>query len=186
MQVAPSGGSFSRRQQQQQQLAAGTQGSLAGYPQGASMSASFSARRKAAAAASNGDNHRQQQQQQQQAPLPEQAQPSSMSFTMQVPYDWQQAAEVGEVFESVCVSHLGTFSFKGSGVYDMVQLLPAALVGRQFPEEAPKGKGYRVMVAEGPVAGIQPVMFCIPPRLAAARQAFLARRHSAVGVVDTD
>lgn len=180
MQVAPSGGSFSRRQQQQQ-LAAGVQGALAGYPQGASMSASFSARRKAAAAGS-GDNHRQQA-------LPEQARGSSLSFTMQVPCNWQQSAEAGEVYESVCVTHLGTFSFKGSGVYDMVVLLPAALVGRQFPEDAPKGKGYRVMVAEGPVAGIEPVMFCIPPRLAAARQAFLARRHVHGGVgsvADTD
>lgn len=166
MQVAPSGSSFSRRQQQQQ-LLLGVQASLA-YPQGTSMSASFSARRSAAAAAPG-----QPQLQQQQNGV----QPSSMSFVLQVPANWQ-SGQGEEVFEGVTVTHLGTFSFKGSGVYDMVNLLPAALVGRSFPEEAPKGKGYRVMVAEGPVAGVEPVLFCLPPRVAAARQAFLVRKST--------
>jgi hypothetical protein len=175
MQVAPSGGSFSRRQQQQQQQQLlGVQGPLA-YPQGTSMSASFSARRSAAAAAPG------QQQPQQQYGV----QPSSMSFVLQVPANWQ-SGQAGEVCEGVTVTHLGTFSFKGSGVYDMVNILPAALVGRSFPEEAPKGKGYRVMVAEGPVAGVEPVLFCLPPRVAAARQAFLARKRKATAGAETD
>jgi hypothetical protein len=165
MQIAPSGGSFTRRQQQQQ-LLLGVQGPLA-YPQGTSMSASFSARRSAAAAAPS----QQQPQQQQQHGV----QPSSLSFVLQVPANWQ-SGQAGEVCEGATVTHIGTFSFKGSGVYDMVNILPAALVGRSFPEEAPKGKGYRVMVAEGPVAGVEPVLFCLPPRVAAARQAFLARK----------
>jgi hypothetical protein len=103
---------------------------------------------------------------------------SGQSFSLQVPLDWQHNPEAGEVCESVSVTHLGTFSFKGSGVYDMVSILPGSLVGRQFPEEAPKGKGHRVMVAEGPVAGIEPVTFSLPPRLVAARLAFKARQAS--------
>jgi len=165
-QVAASGNSFHRRQQQQ--LAAGPLNPWQ-QQQGTSMSASFSARRSAVAgstaAAAAAVAARQ----------PSGVVPSSHSFIMQVPPNWQSLGH-WEVAEQVCASYLGTFSFKGSGVYDMVQILPYSLVGRQFPEEAPKGKGYRVMPAEGPVAGLEPVAFSIPPRLLAAREAFRAAR----------
>jgi hypothetical protein len=131
------------------------------------MGASFSAHRNAAAsgaAAAGAQQHSVMQ--------------SGQSFLLQVPLDWQHNPEAAEVCESVSITHLGTFSFKGSGVYDMVSILPGSLVGRQFPEEAPKGKGHRVMVAEGPVAGIEPVTFSLPPRLVAARLAFKARQAS--------
>jgi hypothetical protein len=175
--VGGSGGSFTRQQGSftrmhlQQPSPAAAAG--LGYPaQGTSMSASFSARRNAAAAAAMSAQQQQQQRRQQQhAHLVQQ---SGVSFVMQVLPNWQSILEDGEVVEAVSVTHLGTFSFKGSGVYDMVSILPAALVGRHFPEDAPKGKGYRVMMSEGPVAGIDPVLFGIPPRLVAARQAFLA------------
>ena len=174
--VGGSGGSFTRQQGSftrmhlQQPSPAAAAG--LGYPaQGTSMSASFSARRSAAAAAAMSAQQQQQRRQQQHAHLVQQ---SGVSFVMQVLPNWQSILEDGEVVEAVSVTHLGTFSFKGSGVYDMVSILPAALVGRHFPEDAPKGKGYRVMMSEGPVAGIDPVLFGIPPRLVAARQAFLA------------
>lgn len=167
-QVAASGNSFNRRQQQQ--LAAGPLSPWQ-QQQGTSMSASFSARRNAvagsgaAAAAAAAVAARQ----------PSGVVQSSHSFIMQVPPNWQSLGH-WEVAEQVCASYLGTFSFKGSGVYDMVQILPYSLVGRQFPEETPKGKGYRVIPAEGPVAGLEPVAFSIPPRLLAAREAFRAAR----------
>jgi hypothetical protein len=43
--------------------------------------------------------------------------------------------------DSMFALHLGQFRFKGSGEYEMVQLLHGALAGRTFPAEPPRGKG---------------------------------------------
>ncbi|WIA41730.1 hypothetical protein OEZ86_009073 [Tetradesmus obliquus] len=79
-----------------------------------------------------------------------------------------------------CVSalHLGKFMFKGSGEFDMVQLLQAALLGRAevFPEEPPGGKGERMAGgnAVGGVRDLPDVRLPVSSAVMAARQAFRA------------
>ncbi|WIA21437.1 hypothetical protein OEZ85_000648 [Tetradesmus obliquus] len=79
-----------------------------------------------------------------------------------------------------CVSalHLGKFMFKGSGEFDMVQLLQAALLGRAevFPEEPPGGKGERMAGgnALGGVRDLPDVRLPVSSAVMAARQAFRA------------
>lgn len=79
------------------------------------------------------------------------------------------------VTEPVTASHLGTYSFKGSGVYEMVQLQHTALLGRRLSEEAPRGKGTRLTVAAGPVQGLHEALLQIPARVLAARRTFKDR-----------
>lgn len=84
------------------------------------------------------------------------------------------AATASSVFEAVTASHLGSFTFKGSGVFEMVNLQHAELLSRQFVQELPKGKGMRLSVASGPVTDLPHVQLHIPARLLAARQALPA------------
>jgi hypothetical protein len=79
------------------------------------------------------------------------------------------------VTEPVTASLVGTFSFKGSGVFDMVQVQQDSHSGRVFQQETPKGKGMRLSFASGPVAGLPPVQLPVPAMLLAARKAFLAK-----------
>jgi hypothetical protein len=169
-------GSFTRQQQQQQASAspfqreqhghAGVASSSSGQQAlsrlqvPASMTGSFSARRLAAAGGSA-----------QHGGAGGMVQPSASSFVMQVPAGWRDVLS-GAVAESVSASLLGTFTFKGSGVFSMASILHTALAGRTFSSEAPKGKGSRVLEEEGPVPGLEPVSLVIPPQLLAARQAF--------------
>jgi hypothetical protein len=87
----------------------------------------------------------------------------------------QQGGGAGAGFasEPVTASCVGRFSFKGSGAFEMVQLQQAALLGRQFPQEVPKGgKGTRLSVASGQIDGLCKVQLPLPARLIAARDAF--------------
>jgi hypothetical protein len=79
------------------------------------------------------------------------------------------------VTEPVTASHMGTYSFKGSGVYEMVQLQHKALLGRRFSEEPPRGKGTKMTVAAGPVQGLHEALLHIPARVLAARRTFKDR-----------
>jgi hypothetical protein len=86
----------------------------------------------------------------------------------------QYVAAGAFVKEPVTVSYLGSFSFKGSGSYEMVQLQHGVLVGREFPQEAPKGKGMRLSAASGEVSGLQQVQLQIPAHVIAARDVYAA------------
>jgi len=90
------------------------------------------------------------------------------------------------VFEPVTASSIGTFSFKGSGVYDMVQLQHSVLLGRQFPHAAPKGKGMRLAVASGPAAGLPQVQLQVPARVLLGREAYSMRAATWVSPEDVD
>jgi hypothetical protein len=66
--------------------------------------------------------------------------------------------------------HLGQFRFKGSGEYEMVQLLHGALAGRTFPAEPPRGKGERLGgIVGGAVRDLPAVHLRLPAELLAAR-----------------
>lgn len=79
------------------------------------------------------------------------------------------------VTEPVTASLVGTFSFKGSGVFEMVQVQQGQHSGRVFQQETPKGKGMRLSFASGPVSGLPPVQLPVPAMLLAARKAFLTK-----------
>jgi hypothetical protein len=86
------------------------------------------------------------------------------------------AARAGLASEPVTASSIGHFSFKASGAFEMVQVQQAALLGREFPREAPKGgKGTRLSVASGQVNGLCKVQLPLPARLVAARDSFMGR-----------
>jgi hypothetical protein len=78
----------------------------------------------------------------------------------------------------VWASHLGSFSFKGSGTYDMVHIVSDGLAGRAFPYQPPRGKGARLEVATGRVEGLPDVQLVVPGALVAAWHA-AAERHAA-------
>jgi hypothetical protein len=100
-------------------------------------------------------------------------QASGRPLVLQVPEAWQYGgAAAAEVVEPVTASLLGTFSFKGSGVYAMAAIAHASLAGRPFPDEAPKGKGHRTHRAEGVLPGLEPVGLVVPAQLLAARGAY--------------
>lgn len=89
----------------------------------------------------------------------------------------QQQQHLGSssgVTEPVTASLVGTFSFKGIGCFEMVHIQQAGLSGRVFQQEPPKGKGMRLSVASGPVAGLPLVQLPVPATLLAARKTFLA------------
>jgi hypothetical protein len=72
--------------------------------------------------------------------------------------------------------HLGAFRFKGSGEYEMVQLLHGALAGRVFPAEPPRGKGERLGgAAGGAVRDLPAVHLRLPVALLAERQGMQAQ-----------
>jgi hypothetical protein len=72
--------------------------------------------------------------------------------------------------DSVFALHLGAFRFKGSGEYEMVQLLHGALAGRVFPAEPPRGKGERLGgAAGGAVRDLPAVHLRLPAALVAGR-----------------
>jgi hypothetical protein len=74
------------------------------------------------------------------------------------------------VLDSVFALHLGQFRFKGSGEYEMVQLLHGALAGRTFPAEPPRGKGERLGgIVGGAVRDLPAVHLRLPAELLAAR-----------------
>lgn len=98
----------------------------------------------------------------------------------------RQPAATHGVSEPVTASFIGTFSFKGSGVYDMVQLQHTVLLGRQFPQAAPKGKGMRLAVASGPATGLPQVQLQIPARVLAGREAYSMRAATGVSLEDLD
>jgi hypothetical protein len=75
--------------------------------------------------------------------------------------------------------HLGSFSFKGSGAFDMAQIVSDGLSGRVFPYEAPRGKGARLAVASGRVEGLPDVQLVVPGKLVTAWQASLLRQAAA-------
>jgi len=84
--------------------------------------------------------------------------------------------------DAVSALHLGTFTFKGIGECEMVQVLHADLASRVYPAEPPKGKGERVRSANtGPVQDLPQVQLQVPTALIAARQAFAAVSFSAGG-----
>eukprot|EP00879_Flechtneria_rotunda_P013105 GHRR01013688.1.p1 GENE.GHRR01013688.1~~GHRR01013688.1.p1 ORF type:complete len:421 (+),score=166.22 GHRR01013688.1:1285-2547(+) len=92
--------------------------------------------------------------------------------------DNASAAAAEPTGEPVTAYHLGTFSFKGSGTYEMGHALHASLAAHTFPCDPPKGKGERVVVFSGPVQGLHAaVLLQVPARLAAARKAFLQQRQ---------
>lgn len=74
--------------------------------------------------------------------------------------------------EQVFATHLGCFSFKGSGQSDMVSVLHSSIATRSFPSEPPKGKGERLSLRSGPVDGLGAVWLKVPASLLAARRAF--------------
>lgn len=83
------------------------------------------------------------------------------------------AAGTKPVADELVIQHLGRFSFKGSGEYDMVQLLHTALADRTFPVEPPRGKGQRTTAVDpNLVAGMGGTRLRIPAAMAAARQAY--------------
>lgn len=84
-------------------------------------------------------------------------------------------AGAGLASEPVTASFVGHFSFKGSGAFEMVQLQQAALLGREFSQEAPKGKGMRLSVVSGQVDGLCHVQVPLPARVVAAREAFTGK-----------
>jgi hypothetical protein len=75
--------------------------------------------------------------------------------------------------ETVRAMHLGTFAFKGSGEFQMVQVLHASLGKRRFPGDPPKGKGQRLVATSGEVDGLEDVSLQMPQCLLAARRMFL-------------
>jgi hypothetical protein len=83
------------------------------------------------------------------------------------------------VREAVWAANLGNFSFKGSGTFDMVQIVSDGLSGRVFPYEAPRGKGARLAVTSGRVEGLPDVQLVVPGKLMAAWQAAMLRHAAA-------
>jgi hypothetical protein len=82
--------------------------------------------------------------------------------------------------DAVSALHLGTFTFKGIGECEMVQVLHAALAARVFPSEPPKGKGERVRSHNnGAVQDLPQVQLQLPSDLLVARQAFAGRSFTA-------
>lgn len=86
------------------------------------------------------------------------------------------------VTEEVTAAHVGSYSFKGSGVFDMVQLQHPVLKRRPFTHEPPRGKGMKLTEASGPVSDLPQVQLLIPVRLLTARQAYAARVAEAAAV----
>jgi LDH2 family malate/lactate/ureidoglycolate dehydrogenase len=86
--------------------------------------------------------------------------------------------------EPVTALYLGNFSFKGSGSYEMVQLLHGVLVGREFSQEAPKGKGMRLSVGYGEVPVLPQVQLQIPARVIAARNVYAVAAGAAGAETD--
>jgi hypothetical protein len=86
--------------------------------------------------------------------------------------------------EPVTALYLGNFSFKGSGSYEMVQLLHGVLVGREFAQEAPKGKGMRLSVGYGEVPVLPQVQLQIPARVIAARNVYAVAAGAAGAETD--
>jgi hypothetical protein len=84
--------------------------------------------------------------------------------------------------EAVWASHLCSFSFKGSGTFDMVHIVSDGLSGRSFQYQAPRGKGARLEVAAGRVQGLPDVQLVVPGEIVAAWQA-AAERHAAAAAV---
>uniref|UniRef100_A0A383WDG8 Guanylate cyclase domain-containing protein n=1 Tax=Tetradesmus obliquus TaxID=3088 RepID=A0A383WDG8_TETOB len=81
--------------------------------------------------------------------------------------------------EAVWAVHLGSFSFKGSGTFDMVQIISDSLSGRAFPLEAPRGKGARLVAASGRVESLPEVQLTVPGKLVATWQAAIMRQAAA-------
>jgi hypothetical protein len=107
------------------------------------------------------------------------------AFISGLPLALQQQQSIGgsalarySVGDAVSALHLGKFMFKGSGEFDMVQLLQAALFGRAevFPDEPPGGKGERIagQQAGGGVRDLPDVRLPVSAAVMAARQAFRA------------
>jgi hypothetical protein len=107
------------------------------------------------------------------------------AFVSGLPLALQQQQSIGgsghahySIGDSVSALHLGKFVFKGSGEFDMVHLLQAALFGRAevFPEHPPGGKGERVAGprAVGGVRDLPDVRLRVSAATMAARQAFRA------------
>jgi len=70
----------------------------------------------------------------------------------------QRSAFVGPseaVYAVVSALHLGKFRFKGSGEFQMVNVLDSSLEGREFAADPPRGKGERVdQLLIGPCEGL--------------------------------
>jgi hypothetical protein len=108
------------------------------------------------------------------------------AFVSGLPLALQQQQSIGgsglarySVGDAVSALHLGKFVFKGSGEFDMVQLLQAALFGRAevFPADPPPGgKGERMagQQAVGGVRDLPDVRLPVSAAVMAARQAFRA------------
>jgi hypothetical protein len=119
------------------------------------------------------------------------------AFVSGLPLALQQQQSIGgsglgrySFGDSVSALHLGKFVFKGSGEFDMVQLLQAALFGRAevFPADPPGGKGERVAGphAVGGVRDLPDVRLPASAAVMAARQAFRAFSYGGARAVGSN